>query len=293
LRDELDHHNHQYYILNNPEISDFDYDQKMAELIRLESEYPEFRDNNSPSVRVGSDLSLDFKTVKHKYPMLSLGNTYSEGELRDFVNRIINTVGHNIPFVCELKYDGTAIGLTYENGVLVSAVTRGDGVSGDDVTQNVKTIKSIPLKLQGDFPTKLDVRGEIFISRKGFEQLNQIRELAGEPIFANPRNAAAGSLKLQNSSQVAKRPLECYLYHFLSEELPYDSHFKNFEAAKDWGLRISPHFKLCQNFEEIQQFVTYWDEARKTLPYEIDGVVIKVDSLALREELGFTAKTPR
>lgn len=293
LREELHHHNHQYYILNNPEISDYDYDQKMAELVRLETAHPEFTDPNSPSVRVGSDLSHDFQSVQHKYPMLSLGNTYSEGELRDFVNRVVNSVGHPIPFVCELKYDGTAIALHYENGRLTSGVTRGDGVTGDDVTQNVKTIRSIPLQLHGDYPPQLDARGEIFISRRGFEQLNQTREEAGEPLFANPRNAASGSLKLQNSSLVARRPLESYLYQFLGEGLPYDSHFENLKAAATWGLRISPHYQLCQSFDEIHHFVNYWDKARKTLPFEIDGVVIKVDSLALREELGFTAKSPR
>ncbi|GAO28745.1 DNA ligase LigA-related protein [Geofilum rubicundum] len=279
LREELHHHNYQYYILNHPEISDYAYDLKMTDLIELESKHPELKDPNSPSVRVGSDLSQDFQSIRHKYPMLSLGNTYSEGELRDFVNRVVKTVGHNIPFVCELKYDGTAIALSYENGRLTRGVTRGDGVTGDDVTQNVKTIQSIPLQLQGDYPPQLEARGEIFISRKNFEQLNQTREEAGEALFANPRNAAAGSLKLQNSSLVAKRPLECYLYHFLGEGLPHDSHFANLKAASSWGLRISPHFQLCQNFEEIHQFVNYWDEARKSLPFEIDGVVIKVDHL--------------
>jgi DNA ligase (NAD+) len=293
LREELHHHNYQYYILNNPEISDYSYDLKMAGLIELESAHPEFKDPNSPSVRVGSDLSQDFQSVRHKYPMLSLGNTYSEGELRDFVNRVTNSVGHNIPFVCELKYDGTAIALSYENGRLTRGLTRGDGVTGDDVTQNVKTIQSIPLQLQGDYPPQLEARGEIFISRKSFEQLNQTREEAGDALFANPRNAAAGSLKLQNSSLVAKRPLECYIYHFLGGELPHDSHFENLKAASSWGLRISPYFQLCQNFEEIHQFVKYWDEARKDLPFEIDGVVIKVDHLPLREELGYTAKSPR
>lgn len=293
LREELHHHNYQYYILNHPEISDYAYDLKMTDLIELESKHPELKDPNSPSVRVGSDLSQDFQSIRHKYPMLSLGNTYSEGELRDFVNRVVKTVGHNIPFVCELKYDGTAIALSYENGRLTRGVTRGDGVTGDDVTQNVKTIQSIPLQLQGDYPPQLEARGEIFISRKNFEQLNQTREEVGEALFANPRNAASGSLKLQNSSLVAKRPLECYLYHFLGEGLPHDSHFENLKAASSWGLRISPHFQLCQNFEEIHQFVNYWDEARKSLPFEIDGVVIKVDHLPLREELGYTAKSPR
>ncbi len=293
LREELHHHNYQYYILNSPEISDYDYDQKMAKLLHLEAAHPEYNDPNSPSVRVGSDLSHDFQSVRHKYPMLSLGNTYSESELREFYNRVVGSVGHNVPFVCELKYDGTAIALSYENGRLISGVTRGDGVSGDDVTQNVKTIRSIPLQLHGDHPAQLEVRGEIFISRKGFEQLNQKREKANEALFANPRNAAAGSLKLQNSSLVAKRPLECYLYHFLGEGLPYNSHFDNLKAAASWGLRISPHYQLCQDFDEIHRFVNHWDEARKTLPFEIDGVVVKVDSLALREELGFTAKSPR
>lgn len=293
LRDELHHHNYLYYILNQPELSDFDFDQKMAELQRLEAAHPELDDPNSPTKRVGSDLSQDFEQVAHRYPMLSLGNTYSEGELQDFVNRVIKLAGQEVAFVCELKYDGTAIALSYQNGQLVRGITRGDGTVGDDVTQNVKTIRSIPLQLKGDYPKDLEVRGEIFMSRAGFEKLNQQREALGEANFANPRNAAAGSLKLQNSSLVAKRPLECYLYHFLGDKLPFDSHFENLGAAAEWGLRISPHYKLCRNFEEIHAFVKHWDTARNKLPFEIDGVVIKVDSLTLREELGFTAKTPR
>ncbi|WP_026475597.1 NAD-dependent DNA ligase LigA [Alkaliflexus imshenetskii] len=293
LRDELHHHNHQYYILNNPLISDFEFDRLMAELIGLEAAHPELNDPNSPSVRVGSDLSLEFKTVSHKYPMLSLGNTYSEGELRDFVNRVEKAVGHEVVFVCELKYDGTAISLTYEKGKLISAVTRGDGVSGDDVTANVKTIKSIPLQLQGNYPPSFEVRGEIFMPRQGFERLNASREEAGEAPFANPRNAAAGSLKLQNSSVVAKRPLECYLYQIMGAQLPSDSHFENLKFAATWGLRISPHSRLCTSFDEVIAFVQAWDSSRHTLPFDIDGIVIKTDSLQLRDELGFTAKTPR
>lgn len=293
LREELHHHNYLYYIKNSPEISDFDYDKKMAELIKLESEYPLLYDSNSPSLRVGSDLSQEFKQVSHKSPMLSLANSYSIEELRDFIDRVLRSVGRSVEFVCELKYDGTAISLNYEDGRLVNGLTRGDGVTGDDVTQNVKTIKSIPLQLKGSFPPTLEARGEIFISKKGFEQLNLAREEAGEALFANPRNAAAGSLKLQNSAQVARRPLECFVYHFVSENLPSDSHADNFAAASDWGFRVSPHYALCRSFEEIKEFINYWDEKRKELPFEIDGAVIKVDSLALREELGSTAKSPR
>jgi DNA ligase (NAD+) len=293
LRAELHHHNHCYYILNSPEIEDIEYDNKMTELIRLESENPEFYDPNSPSVRVGSDLSQEFSSVRHKYPMLSLGNTYSEGELRDFFKRVEKALGHETAFVCELKYDGTAISLTYEQGRLVSGITRGDGVTGDDVTTNVKTIKSIPLQLTGEFPEVFEVRGEIFMPRPGFDKLNADRVKSGEMPFANPRNAAAGSLKIQNSSIVAKRPLECYLYQLMGEVLPSDSHYENLQKAISWGLRISPYVQLCSNVDQIIEFVHKWDAARRNLPFDIDGIVIKVDSLAIREELGFTAKSPR
>lgn len=293
LRDELHHHNILYYVKNSPEISDYEYDQKMTELIRLEALYPEFYDSNSPSVRVGSDLSQEFKQVRHKYPMLSLGNSYSIGELRDFVERVYRLAGTRPAFVCELKFDGTAISLSYENGLLASGVTRGDGEVGDDITQNIKTLRSIPLRLIGNYPAQLEVRGEIYMPRKGFEELNRMREEIGEQPFANPRNAAAGSLKLQNSAQVAKRPLECFLYQFISDDLPYQTHAELLKAASEWGLRVSPHYVRCTSFEEIEAYITHWDTERRKLPFDIDGVVIKVDDMQLREELGFTAKSPR
>ncbi len=293
LRRELHHHNYLYYIKNKPEISDYEFDQKMKELIRLEELNPDFYDSNSPSMRVGSDLNQEFQSFPHKYPMLSLGNTYSESELKDFINRVKKLSGDDVEFVCELKFDGTAISLNYENGILVSALTRGDGFIGDDVSENVKTIKSIPLQLLGDFPKQFEIRGEIFISKNSFAKLNDERKANNLPLFANPRNAAAGSLKLQNSSLAAKRPLECYLYYLLGDSLPSDSHFKILKIAENWGLRISPHIKLCKNFEEILDFINKWDKQRDKLPFEIDGVVIKVDSLSLREQLGNTAKSPR
>lgn len=293
LREELHHHNYCYYILNQPEISDFDFDKKMEELIRLEKEYPDYFDANSPSIRVGSDVNLDFKQVTHSYPMLSLGNTYSEGELRDFCNRVEKLIQRPVAYVCELKYDGTAISLSYENGQLVQGLTRGDGVVGDDVTTNIKTIKSIPLKLQGDYPQRFEVRGEIFMPLSGFEKINRERIEAGDVPFANPRNAAAGSLKLQNSAQVAKRPLDCFLYWLLGENLPTSSHFANLEKARSWGLKIANEVKLCHSFDEIWAFITLWDAKRKELPFDTDGVVVKVDNLDEREELGFTAKSPR
>lgn len=293
LRDELHHHNILYYVKNSPEISDYEYDQKMTELIRLEALYPEFYDSNSPSVRVGSDLSQEFKQVRHKYPMLSLGNSYSIGELCDFVERVYRLAGTRPAFVCELKFDGTAISLSYENGLLASGVTRGDGEVGDDITQNIKTLRSIPLRLIGNYPAQLEVRGEIYMPRKGFEELNRMREEIGEQPFANPRNAAAGSLKLQNSAQVAKRPLECFLYQFISDDLPYQTHAELLKAASEWGLRVSPHYVRCTSFDEIEAYITHWDTERRKLPFDIDGVVIKVDDMQLREELGFTAKSPR
>ena len=292
LREDLNLYNYQYYILNNPVISDFEYDKKMEELISLETLHPEFFDHASPSVRVGSDINRDFKQVPHQYPMLSLGNTYSEGEIKDFCNRIEKLVS-NVKYVCELKFDGTAISLIYENGILSRAVTRGDGQVGDDVTENVKTIKSIPLKLLNDFPQNFEIRGEIYFSHTVFEKLNSERIEIGEEPFANPRNAAAGTLKQRNSATVAQRPLECFLYQIFGEELPFDSHFENLQKARTWGLRISPHIALCNSYDEIISFVNEWDEKRKTLPFDIDGVVIKIDSLSMREELGNTAKSPR
>jgi len=236
LREELDRHNYLYYVLNSPVISDYEYDQMMDRLIKLESEHPEFFDPDSPSQRVGSDINIEFKQVKHKYPMLSLGNTYNEGEITDFYNRIAKALNEPFEIVCELKYDGASISLTYENGRLVRGVTRGDGTQGDDVTANIKTIKSIPLKIKGDYPPEFEIRGEVYIPRDKFDQMNKERIEAGEEPFSNPRNTAAGSLKLQNSKQVAQRPLDCFLYYVLGEQLPSDKHSENLEKAR-WSTR--------------------------------------------------------
>ncbi|PWE00140.1 NAD-dependent DNA ligase LigA [Marinilabilia rubra] len=293
LRDELNYHNHKYYVENQPDISDQEFDRKMKELVDLEKEFPEFSDPDSPSMRVGSDINKEFVQVRHKYPMLSLSNTYSQEELQDFHNRVVKLVGDNFRYICELKYDGTAIGLTYINGKLQQAVTRGDGTVGDDVTENVRTIRSVPLRLKGDFPDEFTIRGEIFLPLEGFRKLNSEKEKNGEAPFANPRNAAAGSLKLQNSSLVAKRPLDCYLYYMLSENLPTESHYENLMKAKSWGLKISPHTEICNAIDDVFNFINHWDTARRDLPFEIDGAVIKVDSIPLQKELGFTAKSPR
>ena len=239
LREAIRHHNHRYYIISQPEISDFEYDLMMNELQTLEKEFPEFNDVNSPSQRVGSDLNREFVSVAHKYPMLSLSNTYSEEEISDFDGRVRKVIGDDFEYVAELKYDGVAIGLGYENGRLIQAVTRGDGVRGDVVTDNVRTIRSIPLVLRGkDYPADFEIRGEIFMSREGFRRMNEQRQAAGEDVFANPRNATAGTLKLQNSSLVAKRPLDCFLYHLLGEALPHSSHYENLTAAREWGFKI-------------------------------------------------------
>ncbi len=293
IREELNRHNYSYYVLNSPVISDYEYDQLMTRLIKLESEHPEFFDSNSPTQRVGSDINIEFQQVKHKYPMLSLGNTYNEGEITDFYNRVVKSLDEPFDIVCELKYDGTAIGLTYQNGELVRGVTRGDGVQGDDVTANVKTIKSIPLKLKGDYPSEFEIRGEIYIPHKGFEAMNRERAEAGEELYSNPRNTASGSLKLQNSKQVAKRPLDCYLYYLLGEELPAETHADNLEKARSWGFKIPEEYKICKSLDEIFSFIHHWDEERHNLPYDIDGIVLKVNSLNQQKRLGFTAKNPR
>ncbi len=294
LRQELEYHNHKYYVLAQPVISDYDYDIKLKELQKLEIEFPEFFDPNSPTQRVGSDRNMEFIQVKHKYEMLSLSNTYNEGELRDFDNRVQKLLMETAPYVCELKFDGTAIGLTYENGVFIKGITRGDGEFGDDVTANVRTIKSIPMKLIGDnFPDEFEIRGEIFMSHFAFEKLNKQREENGDPLMVNPRNAAAGTLKMQNSSAVAQRGLDCYLYYMLGEKLPSDSHFENLRNAGLWGFKVSEHIKKAQNIDEVWQFIQYWDKERINLPYDIDGIVIKVDSLSKQRQLGFTSKSPR
>jgi DNA ligase (NAD+) len=294
LREQLHKHNHNYYILSQPTISDFEFDMLMNELMTLEKKFPEYADENSPSQRVGSDINLEFKQVAHEYPMLSLGNTYSEEDVRDFETRILKLTEEKIQYVCELKYDGTSISLKYKNGKLLQALTRGDGVQGDDVTTNVKTIKAIPLSLQGnDYPNEFEIRGEIMMPFQVFNQLNIERDKQGESPFANPRNAASGSLKMQNSSVVAKRQLDCYLYYLLGKQLPASDHFRNLELAKSWGFKISDDSKLCQSIDEVLEFIKYWDTKREELPVPIDGIVIKVNSLDQQDELGYTAKSPR
>jgi len=294
LRAELHKHNHLYYVQSSPEISDYEYDMLMKELQKLERENPEFFDNNSPTQRVGDDRNKDFRQVTHRYPMLSLGNTYSEGELFDFHNRVVKLLETDFAYVCELKYDGVAVGLTYKNGELFQAVTRGDGVQGDDVTDNVRTIRSIPLKLSGnDFPEEFEIRGEIFMPHKVFEEQNIIRIQNGENAFANPRNAASGTIKQLNSAEVAKRKLQCFLYFMLGEKLPTNSHYENLQKAKSWGFPIPDSVKRVNSIQEVFEFINNWNTERNNLPFDIDGIVIKVDSLQQQEELGFTAKSPR
>jgi len=295
LRAELHRHNHNYYVLNAPEITDFEFDRMMRELQDLEQAHPEYYDENSPTMRVGSDLSKEFRQVTHKYPMLSLGNTYSEGEVTDFYDRARKMLGdEEFEICCEMKYDGTSISLTYENGLLVSAVTRGDGVKGDDVTDNVKTIRTIPLKLQGtDYPKSFEIRGEILMPWSVFEKLNEERAATEEPLFANPRNAASGTLKLQNSSVVASRKLDAYLYYMLGEELPCDGHYENLQKAREWGFKISDATRKVSTLQEVFDFIRYWDTERKNLPVATDGIVLKVNSLRQQKNLGYTAKSPR
>ena len=293
LRRQLDYHNHRYYVENAPEISDFEFDTLMHELQRLEAEHPEYADPTSPTMRVGSDLCAEFRTVRHRYPMLSLGNTYSTDELHEFIERIEREVGPT-DYVCELKFDGTAISLTYEHGRLTQAVTRGDGVAGDDVTANVRTIRSVPLRLRGEgWPELFEIRGEILMPYASFDRLNAEREANGEPLFANPRNAAAGTLKQQASSVVARRGLDCTLYQLAGDQLPFTSHWESLRKAREWGFKVSEHMRICHNAAEIDAFIAHWDEARRSLPFPTDGVVIKVNDFALRRQLGFTAKAPK
>ncbi len=293
LRSELQQHNHNYYVLDKPSISDFEFDMLLNELIELEKQHPEFYDANSPTQRVGGDLIKSFNTVAHQYRMLSLGNTYSSDELLDFDKRITKLVETEIEYVCELKYDGVSISLKYENGELAQALTRGNGTHGDDVTVNVKTINSIPLKLKGDYPSKFEIRGEIFLPHQGFVQMNEKRLADDLEPFANPRNAASGSMKMQDSKEVSKRPLDCFLYYLLGKELPSFKHFDNLQSAKKWGFKIPDEIQVCSSIEKVISFVNYWDEKRHNLPYDIDGIVIKVNDLKLQEQMGFTAKTPR
>ncbi len=294
LRSELEQHNYNYYVLSAPTISDKEFDEKMKELQDLEAAHPEYYDPNSPTQRVGSDLSKEFEQVQHRYPMLSLGNTYSEEEVRDFYERTERSLNEPFEIVAELKYDGTSISLWYEKGRLVRAVTRGDGSKGDDVTANVKTIRSVPLRLRGnDYPEEVEIRGEILLPWAEFDRLNKEREEQEEPLFANPRNAASGTLKQQNPAIVAARKLDAYLYYVLGEHLPADTHYGNLEAARRWGLKIPDVIKVCHNLQDIFDYIHYWDTERKNLPVATDGVVLKVNSLRQQKNLGFTAKSPR
>jgi DNA ligase (NAD+) len=294
LRDDLHQHNYFYYVQSQPVISDYEYDQLMKELQKLEAEFPDFYDPNSPTLRIGNDINQDFEQMEHKYPMLSLGNTYNSEELTDFDNRIRKIIIEPFDYVCELKYDGVSVSLTYLDGKLNHAITRGDGVRGDVVTNNVKTIKSIPLVLHGEnYPAEFEIRGEIIMPHRSFERLNNEHEENGEASFANPRNAASGSLKMKNSKEVAKRGLDCFLYFLLGENLPSDSHFENLNLARSWGFKVPDYIRKVSSIEEVLEFIKFWDKERKKLPFDIDGIVIKVNSIKQQETLGYTAKTPR
>ena len=293
LCEELQEHNYRYYVLAQPSISDFEFDQKLKELEQLEAAYPEFIRPDSPTLRVGGEPTKDFPSVKHKYPMFSLSNSYSLEEIREFDARVRKAVGHAVEYVCELKYDGLAISLTYTNGLLTQAVTRGDGVQGDDVTNNVKTIRSIPLRLRGDYPPELEIRGEIVMPHAEFERLNDEREEIGDNPFANPRNAAAGSLKMQDPKEVAKRNLDAYLYYIPNSPENVKTHYDALKQAKTMGLKISDNMAICKNMSQIMEYINDWDSGRRHLPYDIDGVVIKVNGLDLQQQLGYTAKNPR
>lgn len=294
LREALEQHNYNYYVLSMPTLSDREFDEMMKELQALEAKYPEYADPHSPTQRVGSDLSKEFEQVVHRYPMLSLGNTYSEDEVRDFYERIARDLNEPFEIVAELKYDGTSISLIYNQGRLVRAVTRGDGTRGDDVTSNVKTIRSVPLKLMGDnYPEEFEIRGEILLPWAEFDRLNKEREEQEEPLFANPRNAASGTLKQQNPAIVAARKLDAYFYYLLGEELPSETHFDNLAAARSWGFKIPDVIRKCESLEEVFDYIAYWDAERKNLPVATDGIVLKVNSLRQQKNLGFTAKSPR
>jgi len=293
LRKELEEHNHLYYVLDSRRISDFEFDKLMSELINLEEENPEYIDENSPTKKVGGKVMDSFNTVDHQYPMLSLSNTYNAEELQDFDERIKKIIDVPFEYVCELKFDGVSISLIYENGELKQAISRGDGTKGDDVTENVRTIRSIPLKLRNDFVANFEIRGEIILPKNAFSKLNEERERSGLEKYANPRNTASGSLKLHDTKEVSKRPLDCFLYHMLGENLPTNFHLKNLEKAKSWGLKISDTTKLKSDINGVIDYVNYWEESRHDLPFEIDGIVIKVNNTDLQEELGFTSKFPR
>lgn len=294
LREQLHRHNHNYYILNSPTISDIDFDMLMRELQELEAANPDMYDPNSPTLRVGSDITKDFKQVQHRYPMLSLGNTYSKSEVAEFYERVKKGLNEEFEICCELKFDGTSISLTYEEGKLVRAVTRGDGEKGDDVTANVRTIRTVPLVLSGSgYPREFEIRGEVLMPWQVFERLNEERAAAGEQLFANPRNAASGTLKLQDSSVVAKRGLDAYLYFMLGEQLPADGHYENLKAAAEWGFKISDYTRKCKTIDEVFGFIDYIDVERRNLPFATDGIVLKVNSLRQQRHLGYTSKSPR
>lgn len=294
LSEELNKHNHNYYVLNNPSISDFEFDKLLAELIDLENKYPQFKQADSPTQRVGSDISNVFKTVTHEFPMLSLGNTYSAEGLNDFHNRIVKEIEIDPEYVCELKFDGASISVSYENSKYLRAVTRGDGTQGDDVSENIKTIRSIPLSISGEnIPQNFEIRGEIIMPHKVFDELNEIREENGESPFANPRNATSGSIKMIDSREVAKRNLDCYFYYMMGKNLSATTHWESLQQLKSWGFKISEHSKLCKTISEVYNYIEFWEEERKNLSYDIDGIVIKVNSFAQQEILGFTAKSPR
>ena len=293
LREELRLHNYNYYVLDNATISDYDFDIKLKKLQRIEEEHPQFYDANSPTLRVGGTITKNFNTIRHDYRMYSLSNSYSKEDLEDWETRIKKLVDGEIAYTCELKYDGASISLTYENGKLLRAVTRGDGYQGDEVTTNIKTINSIPLVLKGTYPNRFDIRGEIVLPFEGFNKMNKERIAEGEDPYRNPRNTASGSLKLQDSSEVAKRPLDCLLYHIIGDRLPINTQFESLEKAREWGFKVPAIAKIAKSISEVIEFVDYWDIHRHDLPYETDGVVIKVNSLFQQEELGFTAKAPR
>lgn len=302
LTKALNKHNHLYYVEDQPEISDFEFDQLLEQLLQLENKFPELRSTTSPTQRVGGAVTKEFNAVKHKYPMLSLSNSYSTEEMREFDRRVREGLGltnaslfdtPNVDYVCELKFDGLSIGISYENGQLVRAVTRGDGVQGDDVTTNVKTIRSIPLSLHGTYPSSFEIRGEIFMPRPVFDAINKEREEIGDAPLANPRNAASGSMKIQDSKIVAARKLDCFLYNVLGEEVPFQTHYESLEAAKSWGFKVNQHARKCNGIDEVLAFIDYWDKERFQLDYDTDGIVIKVNDYRQQRALGFTAKSPR
>lgn len=291
---ELNQHTYNYYVLAMPTIADYEFDNKLEELAELEKAHPEFADPNSPTQKVGGDITKNFVTVKHKWPMLSLGNTYNEQDLRDFDERVKKAIGDDFEYVCELKFDGLSISLTYENGILVRAVTRGDGTQGDDVTSNIKTIHTIPHRLKGDdIPPVFEIRGEVFMHRAAFERLNKEREELGEVPYANPRNFASGTVKMQDSKEVKKRPLDCFLYALNTEKQLFKTHWQSLQTVNNWGFNVSEHSKLVNSIDDVLDFIAFWEEKRFKLSYDIDGIVIKVNSYAQQQELGFTAKSPR